>query len=94
MTNSDIQKIGQVVDQKINKALKPIAKRLDKIDSRLDKVDSKLDRLESKTDALILDVNDLQENVGGIKDKLVIIEEKHDEDTAQIKNHIGLLNPN
>ena len=90
MTKDDIQKIGQVVDLKINKALKPIAKRLDKIDSRLIKADSRLNRLQSKTDALTLDVHDLQKTVGGIWDKIDIIEEKHDSDITEIKDHIGL----
>jgi len=101
---SDLDKIEQIVGRaiapvlerldKVDSRLDKVDSRLDKVDSRLDKVDASIERLEDKTDALIVDVHNLQAEVGGINDKLVIIEEKHDRDVKQIKDYIGLTNAN
>lgn len=76
MTTNDLKQIGDVVDEKINKALEPIH--------------VKLDEHTQKLDALTGDVIKLQDDVKGIRDEIGLWHGRDKREIDEIKVHVGL----
>ena len=71
LTNTDLQAIGKIVDQRLDKKLdiklKPIKFKLNKLDIKLNKIDNKLDATINLFDN---DVNNLYKRMDRVENKL------------------------
>jgi peptidoglycan hydrolase CwlO-like protein len=70
LTNNDLQKIGEMIDQKLDQKLKPINKKIGTMDKKIDTLnqkvktlDVKVDSIETKTDSIVKKLDDLTEYV-------------------------------
>ncbi|MDO8498205.1 MAG: hypothetical protein Q7S44_00205, partial [bacterium] len=89
LTKNDIVLIG---DEMV-RALEPVYKDLDGMKKNLSGLRKDVTELREDVDAVRVDVIDLQSKAGSIKDQLVGINEKLDENRKtirQIKRHVGL----
>jgi len=74
--DEDLKKIGDVVDQKINRALEPVKRTLDEHTDKLD--------------ALLADMSDAQDRLDSLWEKVSGESEQTKKDIQDIKTQIGL----
>src|SRR3989344_6658100 len=101
MTDEDLNKLGNLIDSRLDEKLKPINKELESINKNLndpnaglDSINKKLNdpetglgSINNKLDALTIDMHDVQQKVGTTYDLVKLIKEKHEEEFDEIREH-------
>lgn len=89
-----IQKIGVVIDEKINKALEnalePIKQTLNEHSEKLDTLTTTVEEHGEKIDILIAESHDTHELVRGVHDVVKGRYEKNKREIDEIKQHLNL----
>lgn len=67
-----------------------LASQVNKLERELTRVDSNIETLTETTNALVVDVHDLQQQVGAIWDKITIESEKAQAQLDEVREYVGL----
>lgn len=101
LTKNDLEQIGKVVDERLEKRLGPVEQRLGNVEQRFDPIKQRLDNVEQKLDPISKDLKYLKKKVNRINKTLDLVVKNYDEAdvkpqrrVSRIEQHLALPHEN